>query len=450
MVRITSRVFSDLAIWMIAFGIVVGLIFPPFVVLMGVPAVMVIKPGFFALCIAAGVLVGAVNIALARGVIGKRLQSMAQRMARVEKHVDAISKDPANTNCSPEDCYLPVDSDDEIGRASQAFNNLTDSTAHTLQTLSSVHTFTEMLTGQLDLSLLAQQALRQLLTLTRSDAGALLVEEGGMVTLAAEFGIAASSNLAEGDHIRQGLRTGARQHITLPEDVMLDGVVTDFRPHEIIVEPIRYKGVPLGILVLASARGYQARTDITLDLLHNGMALALNNALAHERLQRLAAIDPLTGVYNRRFGMARFHEEYTRAIRLSAPLGVMMINIDHFKTVNDTYGHLVGDKVLTRVAQLIRANIREGDLIMRYGGEEYLVILPAASGSDTHLLGERLRRVTEEMTIKDGDQVIRITISVGAAAYPELDTEDEQDLIKRADDALYRAKQTGRNKVLVA
>lgn len=446
--RITSKVFTDLAIWMVAFGIFIGVIFPPFITVMGVPASMVLTPSFFICCIVAGILVAVVNIILARGVVSKRLSIMAERMSQVEKHIKRFGNQTTGFDCSPDDCFIVVDSDDEIGQAAHAFNSLISALAHSMETQTSVYSFTEILADQRELELLTRHALSKLLELTHADAGALLLEEGGAVTLAAVQGIATSVNLVENDYVRQGLRTGLRRKIKLPDDLLLDAVVTSFRPQEIIVDPISYKGVPLGVVVLVSSEGFVERADLYLDLLQNSMALAINNSQAHERLQRLAAIDPLTSLYNRRFGMARFHEEYTRAVRLGAPLGVMMCDIDHFKSINDTYGHMIGDKVLMRVAQLIRANMREGDLVLRYGGEEFVAILPAASKHDTQILGERLRRTTEEMEIKDGDQIIRVTISIGVSSYPECEVEHEDDLIKIADTAMYQAKQSGRNKVV--
>ncbi len=172
--------------------------------------------------------------------------------------------------------------------------------------------------------------------------------------------------------------------------------------------------------------------------------------LAHDRLQRLAALDPLTGVFNRRFGLGRLHEEFERSIRSSIPLGLLMLDIDHFKSVNDTYGHQVGDRILKSVASIIRSILREGDILVRYGGEEFLAILPAASSEDLRLIGERIRRATEESAHPEGDQTIRVTISIGGAAYPNQNVEKESSLLQLADDSLYKAKETGRNKVVVA
>ena len=187
-----------------------------------------------------------------------------------------------------------------------------------------------------------------------------------------------------------------------------------------------------------------------LDLFRHGLGLSLNNALAHDRLQRLAALDPLTGAYNRRFGLNRLHEEFVRAVRANSPVGLLMIDIDHFKSVNDTYGHMVGDRLLTSIAGVIGSILREGDILIRYGGEEFLAVLPAASSDDIRAIGERVRRATEESTLAEGTQTVRITVSVGGAAFPNQNVASERALVELADTALYTAKQSGRNRVKIA
>jgi diguanylate cyclase (GGDEF)-like protein len=245
------------------------------------------------------------------------------------------------------------------------------------------------------------------------------------------------------------MKTGARVIVALPKDIAVEGILTAFRPREVLVDPVFYKKIALGAIILASATGFDEEAKSLLEQFHNGLSLALNNALTHDRLQTLAALDPLTGVYNRRFGLARLHDEFSRAVRATGSLAVMMFDIDHFKKVNDTYGHLAGDRVLMQVAKTARAALRQGDILLRYGGEEFLVILPAASKANSHEVGERLRRMIEETSIADGDQLIHVTVSIGLTSFPELAAESDLELVKHADEALYCAKETGRNRVVV-
>lgn len=224
----------------------------------------------------------------------------------------------------------------------------------------------------------------------------------------------------------------------------------EFRPLEVFIVPILYKEVTLGVVVLASATPFPEGTRTRLEIFRRALSLALRNAIAHDNLQRLAALDPLTGVYNRRFGMQRLNEEFSRAVRADLPLAVLMVDIDHFKRINDTYGHLVGDRVLVKVARLVRSLLREGDVLLRYGGEEFMVILPGASCHDAKTLAQRLRHAVEDLVVTHGEQSFRVTVSIGAASYPEMNADTQEQFVHTADERLYRAKQSGRNCVVAA
>jgi diguanylate cyclase (GGDEF)-like protein len=147
--------------------------------------------------------------------------------------------------------------------------------------------------------------------------------------------------------------------------------------------------------------------------------------------------------------MARLSEEFSRAVRAENPLGVLMFDLDRFKSINDTYGHLAGDRVLRAVAMTCRRVLREGDVLVRYGGEEFLVLLPGAGAADVSAIGERLRRAVGETTVPEGDQRITVTVSVGGATYSDV-VDSPVTLIARADEALYEAKESGRNRLIVA
>jgi two-component system cell cycle response regulator len=161
-------------------------------------------------------------------------------------------------------------------------------------------------------------------------------------------------------------------------------------------------------------------------------------------------VDPLTDAYNRRFGLARLQEEYSRAVRAEAPLGVLMLDLDHFKAVNDTYGHLVGDRVLRAVAHACRRVLREGDVLVRYGGEEFLVLLPGAGVADVTQIGERIRRAVGETSVVEGDGRVAVTVSLGGTIYRDNVTTSSEQLVAQADAALYEAKAAGRDRLQIA
>jgi diguanylate cyclase (GGDEF)-like protein len=158
----------------------------------------------------------------------------------------------------------------------------------------------------------------------------------------------------------------------------------------------------------------------------------------------------MTGLYNRRFGLERLSQEVSRSVRSNEPLGVVLFDIDHFKAVNDTYGHQPGDEVLKAIATSAKSVLREGDTLMRYGGEEFLAVLPGAGEADVRGLGERIRRVIEATVVRFDQMEISVTVSLGAVAFPSANVTDLDDLIREADAAMYEAKKSGRNQLAFA
>lgn len=185
-----------------------------------------------------------------------------------------------------------------------------------------------------------------------------------------------------------------------------------------------------------------------LQLVGNQAAMAIVNARLYQETVELTLVDSLTGVFNRRHLFARLEMELTRAHRFGAPLSLIMIDLDHFKHLNDACGHPAGDQVLREVAELLRKSVRKVDTVARYGGEEFAILLPMVSVSECQEVAEKLRRAVERTPIRYGDKQPggRITISLGVAAFPDHGEALEQ-LIDAADAALYASKRAGRNKV---
>ena len=165
-------------------------------------------------------------------------------------------------------------------------------------------------------------------------------------------------------------------------------------------------------------------------------------------LKHIATKDSLTGVNNRRTFIEVGQELLEQARRYEKPLSLLMIDIDYFKKINDSYGHVFGDHVLKTVANLLNNNIRVCDTLARFGGEEFVIILPETTGEDAVELAEKLRVLIEHACISyEGEQTINCTVSIGVAQF-DAEIENLNELINRADIALYRAKETGRNKAL--
>jgi diguanylate cyclase (GGDEF)-like protein len=222
-------------------------------------------------------------------------------------------------------------------------------------------------------------------------------------------------------------------------------------PHQYLCLPITAQGVVYGVLHFASSAATpELAFSATLDTargLANRLSLALANLDLREKLRSLSIRDPLTGLFNRRVLDEILDREVARADRVRSKLGVAMIDIDHFKTFNDQFGHKAGDVVLKAVCDQIVKLLRRTDLACRYGGEEIVLLLPEVDLESGMQVCEKLRSAVSEIAL--GDLVtgaVNVTISVGFSLYPDL-CSDRSDLLASADRALYRSKHNGRNQV---
>ncbi|HEU0029796.1 MAG TPA: sensor domain-containing diguanylate cyclase [Kofleriaceae bacterium] len=211
--------------------------------------------------------------------------------------------------------------------------------------------------------------------------------------------------------------------------------------------PLLARGERVGVVTATSERtgAFDSNHLELVRFISTTIALDIENV----RLHRVAVTDPLTGAYNREFLLARLPQEIEAAIERDRTLSIAMVDVDHFKSVNDQHGHGVGDFVLAEVARRLRGAIRAGDLLVRYGGEEFLAVLPKADAGRAWEVGERMRQRVSERAFDVGDGLcLLLRISVGIAQWRI--GESMSDLIERADIALYGAKERGRNRVEVA
>ncbi len=176
-------------------------------------------------------------------------------------------------------------------------------------------------------------------------------------------------------------------------------------------------------------------------------AIAIENAVFFNKVQELTVTDDLTKLYNSRFMHSRLDHEVARARRFSYDLSMLFVDLDYFKDVNDNYGHLRGSKLLSEIAQLFVRMIRAVDIACRYGGDEFLIIMPSTTKENAHLVAEKMRKALEEYVfLRDEGLNIRLTASFGVASFPR-DATDKDELIHKADNAMYRVKNSTRNGV---
>ena len=186
------------------------------------------------------------------------------------------------------------------------------------------------------------------------------------------------------------------------------------------------------------------------DSLLESLGLQIAAALQNAHLYELAMVDGLTGLFMRRYFDARIEEEIERSKRYGTAFSVVMMDVDDFKSLNDAHGHLMGDRVLRGIANVVKSQMRGVDTAARYGGEEIAVILPRTELVNAYNVGERIRGAIAELRITTDStpaQALRVTASFGISAYPESKAIDGEDLVRYADRALYRAKKTGKNRV---
>lgn len=181
-------------------------------------------------------------------------------------------------------------------------------------------------------------------------------------------------------------------------------------------------------------------------ILSQQFLLGIKRAVLYKSVQELAIIDSLTIVFNRRYYLERFREEIERSEKFNYKFSCLMIDIDYFKDFNDRYGHIVGDAILRELSRTIQENIRQIDLIGRYGGEEFSIILSETDKDAAQLAAERIRLAIQDKHIRVYDEELKITVSIGISTYP-YDGKEIERLIDKADSALYQAKQAGRNRV---
>jgi two-component system, cell cycle response regulator len=217
----------------------------------------------------------------------------------------------------------------------------------------------------------------------------------------------------------------------------------------LLVVPLIVKDEVIGTFTVAATRAGAFPSDRRdmLGVIANQVAVSMQNARMYEVLEEQATTDGLTGLVNHRTFQERFSTMLGRAERHDLSVSLLLTDIDHFKKINDSYGHPTGDEVLRRVAAILKASARKIDIVARYGGEEFALVLEGTDRAGARQLAERIRQEVEQQSFPSAKGSFNATLSIGVASYPD-DAREKSEIIARADQALYSAKHGGRNRTV--
>lgn len=318
--------------------------------------------------------------------------------------------------------------------------------------------FGKALTSILDLAGVLDVIMAQLDRLLHAQESVLLLRDAGSGVLTCSTAVASAGNARQGGQLArgEGIAGWVAEHdqplliSDLAQERRFAGSALGSVAGSVLCVPVKVRGRMLGVIELG--KGPQEPPFTADDLrvlltLADYAAIAIDNARNFQRISELAITDDLTGLYNSRHLHALLNEEIERVARYGGKLSVIFIDLDFFKQVNDTHGHLIGSRTLAEVGQLLRSNIRKVCKAARYGGDEFVIILPNTGKSGAMTLATRLRELFREYEFRDEDgSSFNLTASFGLATFPD-DAGTRDDLIRAADQAMYRVKESTRDDV---
>lgn len=284
----------------------------------------------------------------------------------------------------------------------------------------------------------------------------MLLNEEGTLKIKAAVGLSERAIKEVHPKLGEGIagKVALNSKPILVKDTRRDFLYKDFvldpkkeRPPEtLLCLPLIFKNRILGVVNLENRinhKPFLRNDEVLLSILANQAALAIANAQLYDS----AVTDGLTGLYVQKYFRLRLTQEIERTKRYHCPFSLFLLDIDHFKTFNDTYGHQTGDTVLRELAKLLKSSVRASDICARYGGEEFAVVLLENNPEDNFYIGERLRKKIVNYLFSE--KKLRLTVSIGMVSYQGENSLNSEDLIKSADLALYQSKNNGRNQVSV-
>jgi diguanylate cyclase (GGDEF)-like protein len=393
------------------------------------------------------ILLGLIAIAMAFIVVV--VQTDLQRpLRRLDRAVAALARDEY-------DVPVPRIANDEIGRLASSFEEMRRQLRATMSATRARAVIASELNSPQPLETALGEVCAQLRTSAAADTAFMLVSGSEMtdsfaVTDGEDVELDPTTLLAQEGPIGSAYRHTGPDALMVGAGAGSAEAATGLR--DFCVAPLRMGPNVLGVVGIARrGGGFTAGDAALVSSSAEQVALALERYRFIAMVQRQASIDDLTGLYNHRFLVDYLGQQVALAERLNTPLAVLVIDLDHFKRVNDTHGHPAGDSVLSAFAKTLVGSIRRADLAARYGGEEFIVVMSNTAAREARLVAEKIRAAAAAMLvpIEGGRDSVMVTVSVGGAAYPE-DTTTAAELLATADAALYDAKRGGRNRVCMA
>jgi diguanylate cyclase (GGDEF)-like protein len=406
--------------------------------------------GLFLLILLAGALVAAVLVTVV-------VRGLSQPLTDLTEAAERVVQGDLDTHIAPSD-------DSEVGRLSEAFNVITADLRQNMSALEksradlgvSLKKIGETLTNTHDLDGLLEVVLDTAVVTLQAKAGVVLYGAPEQMHVVADSGMH-EAGLVPPAGIAPGVGVLGRV-VTFGESVRgrlgsgppeLEPAETEPGVGNIFAVPLRSMGNVVGVLALydrVDGRPFDEGDVESLSTLSTQASIAMDNVQLHQEAQRLSTTDALTGLWNFRYLSSSLGREIERANRFERPLAVLMLDIDHFKQVNDQHGHARGDTVLRELAHRVQEQIREVDTFARYGGEEFVVVLPETTVEGATQLAERICvAVRREPFRAEGEEPLKVTVSVGGAAFPTHGS-SAATLMRAADRALYVAKNDGRDR----
>jgi diguanylate cyclase (GGDEF)-like protein len=402
--------------------------------------------GFLSTVVGPVAIIAAAMILVSLLVVFGMVQRDLQRpLRRLDRAVAGLAREDF-------DVPVPAGGDDELGRLATTFEQMRRTLRATLVGAEARATIALELNAAQPLQTALQRVCEQLRGATDARSAVIAVAHTAMsdafvAAVGMEREIAPERLLRGG-----GALSGAME---LESTVPMQAVALPGSPEaeagmrEICAAPLRIGSHAFGVVALADkGLGFNAADTALVAAVAEQAALALERYRILSVVQRQASTDELTGLYNYRFLVDYLDQQIALAERLGSPLAVLMLDLDRFKSLNDSHGHHAGDEALRRFAQTLLGTVRRSDLAARYGGEEFVVVMANTGREEARLVAEKIRNAVADMELQLGLEAVdmRITVSIGGVAFPD-DTGDARQLLRLADDALYRAKRTGRDRV---